>query len=352
MTNAYPRINVSGLLDIIIDAVIAIDERQRIIFYNSAAEQIFGYAPDEVMGQPLTLLIPPRYSDTHARHVRHFGDLSQTSRAMGARSSISGYRKNGVEFPAEAAICKLEQDGERIFVVILRDITERKRAEEELQERAAQIAIVNERNRLARDLHDAVTQTLFSASLLADVIPRIWEKNPSEARRQLQELRLLSRGALAEMRSLLLELRPTALLEAKTNDLFRQLAQAASSRARVNIDLRLCDENQTAALPADVKIGLYRIAQEALNNVAKHSGATRAWVWLDRHPVIAPVDGKSGVRLTIGDDGRGFDVDATTGNQLGLRIMKERADSINAILMIDSRAGEGTTVKATWNAEV
>lgn len=350
MTQTQSQINVSGLLDIIIDAVIAVDSRQRIIFYNAAAQSIFGYPPEETLGQPLTMLLPPRYGDTHARHVRHFGDSPETSRAMGERAMISGYRKGGQEFPAEAAICKLEQDGEPIFVVILRDITERKKAEEELRERAEQMAIVNERNRLARDLHDAVTQTLFSASLLADVIPRIWERSPNEARKQLQELRLLCRGALAEMRTLLLELRPTALLEARMNDLLRQLAQGVSSRARIQVDLRLCQDDLTA-LPPDVKISLYRIAQEALNNVAKHGAATRAWLWLDHHPPGSDAQKFSGVRLTVGDDGKGFDIEATHGNQLGLRIMKERADSINAILMIDSRLGAGTTVKATWTTE-
>lgn len=350
MTTNQSQINLSGLLDIIIDVVIAVDTRQRIIFYNAAAQQVFGYTPEEALGQPLTLLLPPRYADAHARHVRHFGAGDETSRAMGERAIISGYRKGGQEFPAEAAICKLTQDEQTIFVVILRDITERKKAEEELRERAEQMAVLNERNRLARDLHDAVTQTLFSASLLADVIPRIWERSPNEARKQLQELRLLNRGALAEMRTLLLELRPTALLEARMSDLMRQLAQGVSSRARIQVDVRLADD-ELIALSPDVKIGLYRIAQEALNNVVKHAAASRAWLWLDRHAPGGDGQKPAGVRLTIGDDGKGFDVDATRGAQLGLRIMKERADAINAILRLDSAIGAGTTVKATWTEE-
>src|SRR5512138_3291935 len=85
------------------------------------------------------------------------------------------------------------------------------------------------------DAYDAVTQTLFSASLIADVLPRLWERNPEEGRRRLEELRQLTRGALAEMRTLLLELRPTALTEAALADLLKQLAEAINGRARLPV---------------------------------------------------------------------------------------------------------------------
>ncbi|HYG59384.1 MAG TPA: GAF domain-containing protein, partial [Symbiobacteriaceae bacterium] len=144
-----------------------------------------------------------------------------------------------------------------------------------LRTQAERAAVAAERNRLARDLHDAVTQTLFSTSLIAEVLPVLWERNPAEGRRRLSELRELTRGALAEMRNLLLELRPTALVEAKMGDLLRQLADAITGRARIPVTLRCEGE---AKLPPDVQVALYRIAQEALNNVARHAGATAAGV--------------------------------------------------------------------------
>ena len=142
-----------------------------------------------------------------------------------------------------------------------------------LFEKAEESAATAERNRLARDLHDAVSQTLFSASLIAEVLPRTFQKDPDEGRRRLDELRQLTRGALAEMRMLLLELRPAALAEADLPDLLRHLAEAITGRARVPVEVEL---QPCTDLSPDVRINFYRIAQEALNNVAKHSGACRS----------------------------------------------------------------------------
>jgi len=135
-----------------------------------------------------------------------------------------------------------------------------------LYEQAQQLAVMEERSRLARELHDAVTQTLFSASLIAETLPALWESDQDEGRQLLQELRKLSRGAMAEMRTLLLELRPTALAEASLDDLLRQLGEAVTGRTGVPVTMTV---EGRCALPEDVHVALYRIAQEALNNVAK-----------------------------------------------------------------------------------
>ncbi len=210
-----------------------------------------------------------------------------------------------------------------------------------LYEHAEESAAAAERNRLARDLHDAVSQTLFSVSLIAEVLPRIYARDPGQGARQLDELRQLTRGALAEMRTLLLELRPAALAEAKLSDLLKQLGEAVTGRARIPVEVRT--ENADT-LPTDVRLALYRIAQEALNNVAKHSGATTATVslWSDDEP-------GGEVHLAIRDDGTGFDPAAAGSAQFGLGIMKERAEAIGASLTISSAPGQGTTVSVTWS---
>jgi len=206
-----------------------------------------------------------------------------------------------------------------------------------LYEQAQELAVVEERQRLARDLHDAVTQTLFSASLIAEVLPRLWERNPDEGLRRLDELRELTRGALAEMRTLLLELRPSALIEADLEDLLRQLAESITGRARVPITVEV---EGPCALPTEVKVALYRITQEALNNVAKHAGASQVRVSLQCQP--------DGVELVIRDDGRGFNPQDVSSEHLGLGIMRERAEAVGAALRVESEIGRGTEIRVDW----
>ena len=206
-----------------------------------------------------------------------------------------------------------------------------------LYEQTQELAVVQERSRLARDLHDAVTQTLFSASLIAEVLPRIWEKDPEYGRGRLEVLRELTRGALAEMRTLLIELRPAAITEADMVDLMRQLADAIISRARVPVTV---DVEGDCALPSEVKIALYRITQEALNNVVKHAEASQAMISLNCHA--------AGVEMMIRDDGRGFDIRTVSPDRLGLGIMRERAEAIGADLQVESQLNHGTQIKVVW----
>jgi PAS domain S-box-containing protein len=209
-----------------------------------------------------------------------------------------------------------------------------------LRTQAERSAVAAERSRLARDLHDAVTQTLFSASLIAEVLPRLWERNPEEGQKRLEELRQLTRGALAEMRTLLLELRPAALVEADLSELFRHLADAFTSRARVPVEFSIEGDYD---LPADVKVALYRIAQEALNNIAKHAHATQAEMRI--HCEAGQVS------LHVRDDGRGFDPGSASPESLGMGIMEERADNISAALKIESKPGGGTTITVVWKPD-
>lgn len=212
----------------------------------------------------------------------------------------------------------------------------------QLYEQAQELAASKERQRLARDLHDAVSQTLFSTSLIAEVIPRLWERDPEEARRRLEELRQLTRGALAEMRTLLLELRPSALVETPLRDLLQQLCEATTSRARVEAALEVED---AGSLPVDVKVAFYRIAQEALNNVVKHAGAGRVTV---RFRCVAEGEESRYAAMCVCDDGRGFDLAAIPPDHLGVRIMRERAQSVGAMLTVESEPGEGTEISVVW----
>ncbi len=216
-----------------------------------------------------------------------------------------------------------------------------------LYEQAQRLAVMEERQRLARELHDAVTQTLFSASLIAEAIPDLWESDQEEGRQLLAELRQLSRGALAEMRTLLLELRPAALVEANLRDLLRQLGEAVAGRTGIPVTVAVDD---LCPLPQEVHVALYRIAQEALNNVVKHAQASRVEVLLHCLDNGAQRPSSPQLRLCISDDGRGFDLAHIPSERLGLGIIRERAQAIGANLAIESRLGAGTQIKVVWQA--
>jgi signal transduction histidine kinase len=221
-----------------------------------------------------------------------------------------------------------------------------------LRQQAEQIAVAAERGRLARDLHDSVTQAIFSASLVAEVLPQIWQRNPDEAQQSLADLRHLTRGALAEMRALLLELRPAALLEAPLDDLLRQLTQAITARSQLHVTMSL---DKAPELPPDVQVAFYRIAQEALNNVVKHAEAGQLILRLQTSATarenMADTESLPGMlSLCIEDDGCGFDLESVPSDRLGLGIMRERAEAIRAKLRIESRIDQGTAVLLNWQA--
>ena len=219
-----------------------------------------------------------------------------------------------------------------------------------LYEQAQQAAVLEERARLARELHDAVTQTLFSASLLAEALPASWENDHQEGEQLLEELKNLNRGALAEMRTLLIELRPSALIEANFAELLQQLAEAASGREGLPIEVEV---DCSCTLPPDVHIALYRIAQEALNNVVKHARAGQARVSVSCSHCTAGKFGEEKpkeITLEVADDGQGFIPAQSQHDQLGLGIMRERADDIGARLQIDSEPGVGSRITLRWQA--
>jgi two-component system nitrate/nitrite sensor histidine kinase NarX len=207
----------------------------------------------------------------------------------------------------------------------------------ELYGRAQALAVLEERQRLARNLHDAINQSLFSAGLIAEVLPRLWERDQAEARQSLEDLRRLTRGAMAEMRALLAELRPSTLTDAELGDLLRLLANAFTGRTNIPTKVTVVGQG---ALPAEAQVAIYRVCQEALNNVAKHAAASTVEINL-RHAGAA-------LELSIRDDGRGFVTERSTSGHYGLSMMHERAEAVGAQLSITSQPGHGTELTIRW----
>jgi two-component system nitrate/nitrite sensor histidine kinase NarX len=207
----------------------------------------------------------------------------------------------------------------------------------QLYEQAQAAAALQERQRLAQNLHDAVNQSLFSAGLIAEVLPRLWDKNPAEGRKSLVDLRRLTRGALAEMRALLAELRPEVLIDSDLGDLLRQLGNAFTGRTNIPVVVTVVGQGD---LPPDVQVAYYRLCQEAFNNIAKHAGASQVKIHLQY--------AAGAVNLFIRDDGRGFEPNNIPSGHYGLGMMHERAEAAGVVLSIASQPGDGTEIAIHW----
>jgi len=207
-----------------------------------------------------------------------------------------------------------------------------------LYEQAKTIAVLEERQQLARELHDSVTQTLFSANTLAEALPRVMEQDPIKVLPYLRDLHQLTRGAMSEMRSLLVELRPETLTRTELGVLLMQLCDVFTGNTQVEVIRKI---NKQVILPPDIQLVFYRVAQEALNNVAKHAQATQ--VQIDLYSTSNVVE------MRIRDNGRGFDPEGVTANHLGLKFMRERAANIQADFAVIRPIGGGTNITLKRN---
>ncbi|CAA9317490.1 MAG: hypothetical protein AVDCRST_MAG89-1479 [uncultured Gemmatimonadetes bacterium] len=202
------------------------------------------------------------------------------------------------------------------------------------------LAAAEERSRIARDLHDSVTQTLIAATLQAEGLAAPSAAAPDPRAGEIAGLARMTRGALAEMRVLLAEMRPELLERTRLGHMIEQLAAAVQGRMHLAVSARVGDAG-SERLPPEVRVAVYRIAQESLNNAARHARAPTA-------EVVLAATGVS-VDLTVRDAGAGFDPEAVPAG-MGLVGMRERAAAVHAELKIHTRAGEGTEVSLRWRA--
>jgi len=202
-----------------------------------------------------------------------------------------------------------------------------------------ELAVLAERARLARELHDAVSQTLFAANIIAGTLATLAQRGDPDALQRLRQqalaLERLNRGALAEMRLLMFELKPEAMEKTPLAELIGHAIEALSCRSELVVERRLAREDQ---LSATIRIQIYRIVQEALSNIARHSGATQVVVeWKPAGPGAG--------FLRVADDGCGFDTHQSKPGHFGLSHMAERAADIGARFSLSSTPGEGTEIR-------
>lgn len=329
----------SAVLVSAMDGIVAVDESQRIVIYNPAAERIFGWSFHEVMGQPLGMLIPSEHRSAHEVQVRQFGRTGETSRRMGGGVVVSGLRKDGEVFPIEASISHVDRGGDQLYTVIIRDVTEAVRTREDLTQMAAQASRVREQEkaRIARELHDELAQSL--AVLRMDLVQLGSSLRTTHPDAEQNVARMVAEvdASVAATRRIAADLRPLILDDLGLAAAIEWLGEEFTGRTGVACTVQLEGDMD---LPEPYATGVFRILQEALVNVAKHARAHRVEVSGEHNATE--------IRIAVVDDGIGFDTGSPRKPlSLGLAGLRERVHLMEGKLVVTSGQGHGTRVEVT-----
>jgi PAS domain S-box-containing protein len=342
---------LSGIIDAAMEAIISVDDQQHIIMFNPAAETVFRCKADDAIGSPLSRFIPERFREAHHQHVERFGATGTSERRMGKQLALYGLRADCEEFPIEASISQIEQHGKKLFTVMLRDITQRKVAEQELEASRQQLrelavnvqkAREEEKTRIARELHDDLGQQLTALKMdLSWLAHRV----PGEAAltEKIQSMQALTNTSVTSLRRIASDLRPTMLDDLGLGPAIEWLAQDFSQRCGVKVHLNIADHS--LRLTQDAETAIYRILQESLTNVTRHAKASNVFITMAQT--------ENGFSLTVRDDGIGLAPGSTRkAKSFGLLGMKERVHVFSGTIYIGSQSDGGTTVEVMLPASV
>lgn len=329
---------LASILDIAEDAIIVTEQDRSITLFNQGATKLFGYRPDEVLGKPIDMLLPERFRGDHASHIDAFTRSPVAARRMAPRGEVFGLKKDGSEFPAEANISKLAVGERTTFTVIVRDLTDWLRTEQQLQSLTATLmtAQEEERRRIARELHDDINQQLAMLVVQMGNLLSDSALMTSQVREAIQSLAHRLAVISDDVRRMAYQFHPSILDDLGLTAALKQLADEWS--ARTGIKVVVVQEEPATPLPHDVASCLYRVVQESLANIMKHARATRVEIELT-------CDGQE-VMLSISDTGIGFDLEEIQIRHpgLGLVNMRERVRSVRGQFTIRSEPGRGTQI--------
>ncbi|MDY7804135.1 PAS domain-containing sensor histidine kinase [Burkholderia stagnalis] len=345
-----------GIIRSSMEAIITIDEKQTVVIFNPMAEQVFGVSAMEAIGAPLSRFIPERFRAAHAKHVDQFGVTGVSERQMGRQRVLFGLRGNGEEFPIEASISQIRDASGKLYTVMLRDITERVRAEnalkqsrEELRELSANLQNVREeeKTRIARELHDDLGQQLTALKMDLSVVEHQLRAPDAVQPREdvlvhLQGMRRLIDATVASVRRIAADLRPVMLDDLGLVPAIEWLANDFTNRYGINVERNI--ETGGLAFTNAGATTLFRIVQEALTNVARHADATRVALTLDIESGFCV--------LRIADNGRGAaPVTGTATHEeksFGLIGIRERAHMLGGSVTIDTALARGFSITVAF----
>ncbi|HQW20556.1 MAG TPA: PAS domain S-box protein [Rhodocyclaceae bacterium] len=338
---------LQGIIDSAMDAIITVDDQQRIVLFNPAAEQMFGCPAADALGASLERFIPERYRTPHRQHMANFGATGSSNRTMGGNMNIVACRASGEEFPADISISQVARNSHKLFTAIIRDITLRRRAAAELEKSHQQLRDLtnsletvreDERTRIARELHDELGQQLTGLKMdLSWMESRLPEGNTALAAK-VDSMKKLINATVASTRRISAELRPLVLDDLGLSAALDWLARDFSGRSGLEVSIDIGPDEWV--LDNALATTIFRIAQESLTNVARHAEATRVRISL------AQSGGQ--LILAVADNGRGMAPDATEKRgHFGLLGIAERVRAFAGELQISSRPGEGTTLSVS-----
>lgn len=320
-----------AVLDTTVDGIVTIDERGLIESFNAAAERIFGYEAEEVIGRNVHVLMPPPYKEEHDEYIQNYIDTGRR-KIIGIGREVVGRRKDGSTFPLDLAVSEVYLDDRRIFTGVVRDITDRRRLEHEILRISEQ-----ERRRIGQDLHDGLGQMLTGIGLITRNLARRLDAENEDHAADVAEIAGLLKEADEFARALARGLVPVDLEKSGLRYALQRLASGAEKLFGVR-----CTFEETGSVTIEdnsVATHLYRIAQEAVSNAVKHGKA--------QHVRMSIAGGDRLIRLRIHDDGVGFpdDFDADSDDSgMGVRIMRHRARIIGANLEIMAGLDDGTMI--------
>lgn len=323
-----------GIVETAVDGIITIDNRGIVETFNPAAEHIFGYAADEVIGRNVSILMPEPYRSEHDGYIQHYHQTGE-ARIIGIGREVRGRRKDGTEFPMDLAVSATDLGQRGIFTGLVRDITERKRLEQEILDVSD-----HEQRRIGSDLHDDLCQRLAGVRFSCDALRNSLGKIPAAVlAERIEKIGASVSEAIDRTRMLARGLSPIALEANGLDSALQELTDGI--RQLFTIDCRFASKGNVAVHNTMVATHLYRIAQEAINNALKHGRPTRLMVVLERR-------GDKAI-LTIHDNGLGFSIDKERSHGMGLRTIAYRAGMIGADVSVQSEPDRGTTLACTFS---
>ncbi len=345
-TLADTEARYGAILESAMDAVITVDEAQRIVLFNQAAEKMFGCARTEAIGGALDRFLPERYRHAHSAHISEFGSSGTTNRRMGHDMVLTALRADGIEFPIEASISKAGALHGHLYTVILRDITRRvedeaalRRSQAELRELSAQVlqAREDEKTRFARELHDELGQQLTALKMDLSWARERLPEGAADLADKLARMNSTLDATVTATRRISADLRPLMLDDLGLAAAAEWLVDDFQARTGIDCDLEIRDPDSLSSLEPAIATGLYRMLQESLTNITRHAEAKHVRVSLD----IA--DGQAS--LAVDDDGRGIsDEDRTKMRSFGLMGLRERAHYLGGVSEVGRREEGGTRV--------